>query len=95
MAALIMVREGRDWQSSGALFDWTLEFLIPRVSDEKTAEWLRSAVEENLGVLWIPDLPPEAQEEILGLFRSGLLAAAEREIPAALDQLRELVALAD
>lgn len=95
MAALIMVREGRDWQSSGALFDWTLEFLIPRISDEKTAEWLRTVVEENLGSLWIPDLPAEAQEEIYGLLRGGLIRSAEREFPdgSAVEQLRELVAL--
>ena len=94
MAAVIVVREGRDWQSSGALFDWTLEYLIPRLSDEKTAEWLRSVVDENLGSLWLPDLPAEAQDEICGLLRSGLLSAAEREVPAAVDQLRELAELA-
>jgi hypothetical protein len=94
MAALIMVREGRDWQSSGALFDWTLEYLIPRVSDCKTAEWLRTVVDENLGNLWIPDLPADAQEEIYTLIRTELLAAAERDLPAAaVDELRELVAL--
>ena len=94
MAALIMVRPGRDWQSSGGLFDWTLEWLIPRVSDERTAGLLRTVVEENLGSLWIPDLPPPAQREILGLLRSGVLPAAERELqPYAIDQLRELVAL--
>src|SRR5690242_14772691 len=95
MAALIMVREGRDWQSSNALFDWTLEYLIPRVTDEKTADWLRTIVDENLGSLWIPDLPPEAQEEICTLLRAGLLGTAARELPddAAVDQLRELVDL--
>lgn len=99
MAALIMVREGRDWQSSAALFDWTLEYLIPRVTDEKTADWLRTVVDENLGNLWIPDLPAEAQEQICSLIQSGLLGAAERELPAgpdkpaALAQLHELVAM--
>ncbi len=94
MAALIMVREGRDWQSSGALFDWTLEYLIPRVSDDKTAEWLRTVVDENLGNLWIPDLPPESQEEIYTLLRTELLTAARRDLPdAAVAELRELVAL--
>lgn len=94
MAALIMVRPGRDWQSSGGLFEWTLEYLIPRVSDPSTAEWLRTVVDENLGNLWIPDLPSATQGEIVTLLRSGLLAAAERELPpAALDELRELVAL--
>lgn len=95
MAALIMVREGRDWQSSGALFDWTLEFLIPRLSDEKSAEWLRTIVEENLGCLWIPDLPADTREEIYALLRTSVLAAAERDFPGspAVGELRELVAL--
>lgn len=99
MAALIMVRPGRDWQSSGGLFDWTLEWLIPRLSDDKAAEWLRTVVAENLGNLWIPDLPAGAQEEIYRLLRSDVLTAAERELPEspakpyALSQLRELVAL--
>jgi hypothetical protein len=94
MAALIMVRPDRDWQSSGGLFDWTLEYLIPRLSDEKTAEWLRTIVEENLGMLWIPDLPDEAQEEIYDLLRAGVVTTAAHELPpAAVDQLRELVAL--
>jgi hypothetical protein len=94
MAALIMVRPDRDWQSSGGLFDWTLEYLIPRLSDEKTAEWLRTIVDENLGNLWIPDLPSEAQEEIYMLLRGGVVAAAAHELPPfAVDQLRELVSL--
>jgi len=94
MAALIMVRPDRDWQSSGGLFDWTLEYLIPRLADEKAAEWLRTIVEENLGMLWIPDLPDEVQEEIYDLLRSGVVAAAAHELPpTAVDQLRELVAL--
>jgi hypothetical protein len=94
MAALILVRGDRDWQSSGGLFEWTLEYLIPRVSDEKTADWLRTIVDENLGNLWIPDLPYGAQEEIYALLRGGVVAAAVHELPpAAVDQLRELVAL--
>jgi len=94
MAALIMVRPDRDWQSSGGLFEWTLEYLIPRLADEKAAEWLRTIVEENLGMLWIPDLPDEVQEEIYDLLRSGVVAAAAHELPpTAVDQLRELVAL--
>ena len=99
MAALIMVRPGRDWQSTGGLFEWTLEYLIPRLDDSKTADWLRMVVAENLGSLWIPDLPDAGQEEIYALLRSGLVAAARDELPDgpdkgdALDQLRELVAL--
>ncbi|MBM2618149.1 hypothetical protein JIG36_21565 [Actinoplanes sp. LDG1-06] len=99
MAALIMVRPGRDWQSTGGLFEWTLEYLIPRLGDQKTADWLRMVVAENLGSLWIPDLPDAGQEEIYALLRADLVATARRELPdgpakpAALTQLRELVAL--
>jgi hypothetical protein len=99
MAALIMVRPGSDWQSTGGLFEWTLEFLISRIGDAKTADWLRLVVAENLGSLWIPDLPEEGQEEIYAVLRSSLVAAAQQELPEspakrdALAQLRDLVAL--
>ncbi|GAA0472871.1 hypothetical protein Ade02nite_87100 [Paractinoplanes deccanensis] len=99
MAALIMVRPGVDWQSTGGLFEWTLEYLIPRIDDPKTADWLRMVVAENLGSLWIPDLPEEGQREIYALLRSGLVVAAQQELPEgpakrdALAQLRDLVAL--
>jgi hypothetical protein len=94
MAALIMVQPGRDWQSSGGLFDWTLEYLIPRLSDKEAADWLRTVVEQNLGSFWIPDLPPATQDEIYTLLRTDLLAAAKRELPdEALDQLQELINL--
>jgi hypothetical protein len=99
VAALIMVRPGKDWQSSGGLFDWTLEFLIPRLSDSGTADWLRTVVDQNLGSLWIPDLPKTTQDEIYGLLQSGLVPAARAELPDgpakadAIDQLQELVDL--
>ena len=38
-----------DWQTSGGLFDWTLQWLVPRLSDDRTAELLRTVVDENLG----------------------------------------------
>ncbi len=94
-----MVRSNRNWQATGGLFEWTLEYLIPRLDDQKTADWLRMVVAENLGSLWIPDLPDAGREEIYALLRSGLLAAARRELPdgpdkgAALARLRELVSL--
>ena len=99
MAALIVVRPGADWQSSGGLFDWTLEFLIPKLSDRKTAEWLRSVVDNNVGSIGIHEFPRETQEEIVTLLRTALVPAAERELPegpakaAAIDRLHELVDL--
>jgi hypothetical protein len=99
MAAVIMVKPGLDWQSSGGLFDWTLEFLIPRLSDRKTAEWLQTVVDNNLGSVWIPDLPKETQEEIFTILRGALIPAAEQELPEgpakahAIAHLQELVSL--
>jgi hypothetical protein len=99
VAALIMVRPGKAWQASGGLFDWTLEFLIARLSDKETADELRTVVDENLGSLWIPDLPASTQEEIYRLLRSGLVSAGRQELPDGparadtLDQLQELVDL--
>ncbi|MBU2667536.1 hypothetical protein KOI35_28885 [Actinoplanes bogorensis] len=99
MAALIMVQPGKDWQATGGLFEWTLEYLIPRLDDQKTADWLRMVVTEHLGSLWIPDLPGPGQEEIYALLRKGLVTAARAELPDgpgkadALAQLRELVDL--
>jgi hypothetical protein len=99
MAALIMVKPGLDWQSSGGLFDWILEFLIPRLSDRTTAEWLQTVVDNNLGSVWIPDLPEKTQEEILAILRDGVVSAAEQELPegpakaSAIAHLQELVEL--
>jgi hypothetical protein len=99
MAALIMVKPGLDWQSSGGLFDWTVEFLIARLSDRPTADWLQTVVDNNLGSVWLPDLPEKTQQEIFGLLQGGLVAAAERELPegpakaSAVAHLRQLVEL--
>ena len=99
MAALIMVKPGLDWQASGGLFDWTLGFLIPRLSDKKAAEWLQTAVDNNLGSIWIPDFPKETQKEIFTILRDGLISAAEQELPEgpakapAIAHLQELVDL--
>lgn len=99
MASLILVKPGLDWAASGGLFDFTLEFLIPRISDEKAAESLRTVVDNNLGSVWLTDFPPATQQEIHMLLRTGLIVEAERALPespakaAALDHLRELVDL--
>jgi hypothetical protein len=99
VAALILVKPGLDWQSTGGLFDFTLEFLIPKLSDKDTADWLQTVVDNNLGSVWLTDFPADTQQQIFDLLRSGLVPAAERELPdtpakaTALAQLRELVDL--
>ncbi len=97
MASLILVRPGVDWVASGGLFDFTLEFLIPRLSDPKAAEALQAVVDNNLGSVWLTDFPAATQEEVFLLLRTGLIAEAEGSLPegpgkaAALDALQKLV----
>jgi hypothetical protein len=97
MAALIMVRAGVDWQSSGGLFDWTLEYLISRLSDRETAGWLQTVVDNNLASISLAEFPDATQQEISALLRNGLVATARRELPdgpakaSALARLQELV----
>jgi len=99
MASLILVKPGLDWVASGGLFDFTLEFLIPRLSDEKAAESLQTVVDNNLGSVWLTGFSAATRQEIFTLLRTGLIAEAERALPegpakaAALDLLRELVDL--
>jgi hypothetical protein len=99
MASLILLKPGVDWVASGGLFDFTLEFLISRLSDEKAVESLRAVVDNNLGSVWLTDFPATTQQEIFTLLRRGLVAEAQRALPegpakaAALDFLQELVDL--
>ncbi|WP_327035647.1 hypothetical protein [Micromonospora ureilytica] len=81
MAGLIVLKPGVDWTATGGLFDWTLEFLISRLSDRQTASRLQEIVDNNLGSLWIDDLTTAAQQEIVSHWRSGLVTAGERQLP--------------
>ncbi len=38
MASLIVLKPGVDWTTAGGLFDWTLEFLISRLSDRQAPD---------------------------------------------------------
>ncbi|HEX8343351.1 MAG TPA: hypothetical protein VF657_01225 [Actinoplanes sp.] len=99
MAALILIKPNVDWTSTGGLFDWTLEFLIARLSDRDTAEWMQTVVDNNLGSIWITEFPAATQDEIFELLRNELIPAAQRELPEgpakadALDRLQHLVDL--
>ena len=99
MAALILVKPGVDWQASGGLFDWTLEYLISRLSDRATAASLQSVVDNNLGSIWISDFPKDTQDEIFHLLRDGLVSTAQNDLPdgpakaPAIAHLQELVDL--
>jgi hypothetical protein len=93
VASLIPLKPGVDWTASGGLFDFTLEFLIPRLADRQAAESLQTVVDNNLGSVWLTDFPT-TQQEIFELLRTGLIPEAKRVLPeAALASLQELVHL--
>ena len=99
MACLIVLKPGTDWTATGGLFDWTLVFLIARLSDQEAVERLQEIVDNNLGSLWIKEFPAQTQREFVSHLRDGLVAAAQRELPesdhkaTALQHLRDLVDL--
>ncbi|MEU7781662.1 hypothetical protein [Micromonospora parva] len=98
MAGLIVLKPGVDWTATGALFDWTLEFLISRLSDRQTANHLQEIVDNGLGSLWLDVLPAPAQREIVDHWRNGLVTAGEQQLPATvhkLDVIRHLRELVD
>ena len=98
MAGLIVLRPGIDWTATGGLFDWTLEFLVSRLSDRRAAEHLQEIIDNNLGSFWLEDLSPEAQREVVSYWRAALVAEGERDLPNTdqkpdvMAHLRELVA---
>jgi hypothetical protein len=69
------------------------------LSDKRTADWLQTVVDNNLGSIWITQFPEETQKQIFELLRTGLVPAAQRELPdgpakaPALEHLQELVDL--
>lgn len=98
MAGLIVLTPDVDWAASGGLFDWTLEFLMPRLSDATVVERLHEIVENNLGSLWISEFPDGVQRQILREFVDNLVPAATVGLPdtaAKPDVLRHLAELGD
>ncbi|MBW4701219.1 hypothetical protein J7462_04835 [Micromonospora sp. RL09-050-HVF-A] len=98
MAGLIVLKPGVDWTATGGLFDWTLEFLITRLSDRRVADQLQEIVDNNLGSVWVHELPPSVQVEIFGHWRHGLVEAGKQDLPEndhKTDVLRHLQELVD
>src|SRR5262245_62129606 len=101
MAALISLGPDLDWQASGGLFDWTLEFLIERLNNAEATDRLREIVDNNLGSLWLSDLPPQVGQVALHLLADQLVPLGERTMPdndykdQAISQLRGLATLAE
>ncbi|MFF5057041.1 hypothetical protein ACFY1S_28025 [Micromonospora sp. NPDC000663] len=98
MAGLIVLKPGVDWTATGGLFDWTLEFLISRLSNRQAVDHLQEIVDNNLGSLWLDDLPAAVQREIVRLWREGLVEAGEAQLPETeqkADVIRHLQELVD
>jgi hypothetical protein len=83
------------------LFEWTLEHVISRLPDVDAVAQLREIVDNNVCCLAFEELSASAQGKFLVILRTSLPDAAARELPqtdhtpSALQQLGELVALAD
>ncbi|MET8267563.1 hypothetical protein ABZU92_26655 [Micromonospora arida] len=63
-----------------------------------TANHLQEIVDNNLGSLWIDDLPPAAQQEIVSHLRSSLVTVGGRQLPETehkVDVIRHLQELVD
>ncbi|GGN61240.1 hypothetical protein GCM10010112_18170 [Actinoplanes lobatus] len=100
MAGLLVLRPDLDWSAGGGLFYWTVDFLADRLSDPEAAAYLREISRENLGSLWLAELPADARAQAVELLRDQLVPAGDRELPggegkaAVLDRLRELADMA-
>lgn len=98
MAGLVVLRPGVEWTATGGLFDWTLKFLIARLSSRSAAVHIQEIVDNNLGSFWLDVLSPEAQREVINHLRDGLVTAGEQHLPETgqkpdvVAHLRELVA---
>lgn len=98
MAGLLVLKPGANWTASGGLFDWTLEFLIDRMSAPEAVARLQEIVDNNLGSLWLAELTPEARRQAVTQLRDHLVEAGERELPDGehkVHVLRHLRELAD
>ena len=100
MAGLLVLKPGADWSATGGLFDWTLGFLMQRVTAPDAVDRLREVVDNNLGSLWLADLPAEARAQAVTQLRDNLVETGRRELPdgeqkdEVLKHLQELADLA-
>jgi hypothetical protein len=98
MAGLLVLKPGTDWSVSGGVFDWTLEFLMDRLSAPEAVDRLREIVDNNLGTFWLADLPADARRQAIAQLRDHLVEAGNRELPESPhkpDVIRRLQELAD
>jgi hypothetical protein len=77
----LLLKPGVDWTATGGLFDWVLQFLIPRLSDKEAVERLYTIANGNLGSLWISEFPTPVRLQAIAALRAGLVTAAEQGPP--------------
>jgi len=100
MAALIRLDENIDWQTSGALFDWVLEFLAEKIDDAQAQARFHEVIDNNLGSVWLEEFELPVRQDILHALSADLVEAGERSLPDgdrkedAVEQLRALARMA-
>ena len=77
MADTIFLSDEYGWTASFGLFEWVLEFLLERVTDEETERELRSVLDHHLGAVDVCRLPAGGRQEIFRALREDLVEAAE------------------
>ena len=80
MSGFFILGEGVYWSVSGGLFDWTLEFLVSRVSDGYAVDRLKEVVDNNLQSFSLLEFSAPARAEIIHSLREGLLDAADMQL---------------
>lgn len=81
MSKDILVSEEYGWSASFGLFEWTVGFLRDAVTDESTKDWLRTVLDENLGVVDLSTLPERGRREILHALRESFVPAINARFP--------------
>jgi hypothetical protein len=101
MAGMISLGGNDRWLVSGWLFYWVVGFLAVNVEQQQLATDIDHVRAAESGLLELEVFGPAADQEMRGLIRNGLVAAAEQRFPlamegreAALGLLQELAQLA-
>lgn len=77
----IVITEEYGWTAQFGLFEWAVEFLRDSVTDPETKSWLRTVLDENLGMVDLKSLPDTGRREILRALREDFVPAIHARFP--------------
>ncbi|GGN58994.1 hypothetical protein GCM10010112_13380 [Actinoplanes lobatus] len=77
MAALLVLGPGIDWPTCGGLFDWTLDFLVARISDPAAIARLREVIDNSPGSVDLTEFSLAARVEVRAQLRDNLVPSGD------------------